>query len=1139
MGFTATHVVPESGLSTWPAPDPRAPLGPRLDPHLPVQVLEVTPNGWARVLCANGWSAWVDAARLGVPTTAPAAPAVAAAPTRTAPVVPAPAAPVPAPASMASASASASAPAPVPPRPAKRSRGTAKVMGLLAVVVLGGLRVFQMARSDLSVDAARRVSVVGIAVMVVMGAISLRGARLPARVRTPFEIGRALCSLGAVFAISFATKAEAPPLVLLAAIVGGGAAGVAEGASMRVVHGSDGRRYSRRALLPMAVSTAGLIVAAWGAFGGTGDIVKVGQFAGMAGVGLMLGVPIGRSMGNGAPSGRNPQLAGRMGMFLLAAALLPLAALVVDAGTASAAGTYDGTYTGKVESGLEGRETLGVVTFTVADDKVTGSFQMAANGRNGAGYACTAVSGTIDPGDLSSSEGSDTLTAEGTVLLFVTGTIYDSRAELDADPCTTPASAANGESYEADVTVTVAKEGFLVVEIAGDGPLGSYRLSADRTSGGPTGGGTGQGSGGGTSKGTGGSGGTGSSAGSTPKAKDVPPEDAAAAAAGTIVALGAAGLLTAAEAGAAQSAIDRGEVPADVLAALDPTVRGRGGSIGPVVDLPPVPPPPPPLPAASPPAEETIDDLLDPRVDVPTQLADPVDPADPLAGEADPFDPTRWGQDEVQGLEPPPVAPPVAPPTDAASITDGELGAVFAGGDAAIAAGDGPAAGPPTPPGPRDITGGEVDAALAGADAVTEAADPHHITEDELGAALHATEHVAGIADIDAKLDADARAEAEAKAKIWKAVMEHDAQVADAQARAEAAAEDDPSAADVRDSVDQWAKGAGDRTQAWADGLAKAPPPGPGAPDLDAEAAKAARAARDWAEGVADTGPDLDAEAAKTGRAVQGWADGLAKDPAAVPTPKPAPLETTIHGDGSIEQARPGGGETRIDADGVLTQVEPDGTAQVAHPDGTIENLDRSGKVVSTSEGPAFDPDKVRIEMRGGTDAAGEVPGPPPAVEQRHPNGTSTRLDPEGRLHLVEPDGSSQVQHPDGRIEDLDAKGNVVKTTDGPAFDPDELRTQMAQKPGAAIEQVHANGSVSRMDRDGAIHVVDADGSSQVQHPGGQVDQLDASGKVVKSWEGSPFDPAAERARMAGAGAGGAGTAPTDPIDSADPPESG
>ncbi|MFE5813559.1 hypothetical protein [Streptomyces sp. NPDC056479] len=57
-GFRPTHVVPGHGMPAWEAPDPARPTVP-LDPLLPVQLVERR-GDWGRILCANGWSAWVD-----------------------------------------------------------------------------------------------------------------------------------------------------------------------------------------------------------------------------------------------------------------------------------------------------------------------------------------------------------------------------------------------------------------------------------------------------------------------------------------------------------------------------------------------------------------------------------------------------------------------------------------------------------------------------------------------------------------------------------------------------------------------------------------------------------------------------------------------------------------------------------------------------------------------------------------------------------------------------------------------------------------------------------------------------------------------------------------------------------------------
>ncbi|MCX5263944.1 hypothetical protein [Streptomyces sp. NBC_00199] len=57
-GFSPTHVVPQHGMPAWEEPDPARPTMP-LDPLLPVRLLERR-GDWGRVLCSNGWSAWVD-----------------------------------------------------------------------------------------------------------------------------------------------------------------------------------------------------------------------------------------------------------------------------------------------------------------------------------------------------------------------------------------------------------------------------------------------------------------------------------------------------------------------------------------------------------------------------------------------------------------------------------------------------------------------------------------------------------------------------------------------------------------------------------------------------------------------------------------------------------------------------------------------------------------------------------------------------------------------------------------------------------------------------------------------------------------------------------------------------------------------
>jgi hypothetical protein len=73
--FRPTHVVPQDGMAAWESPDPSRPTVP-LDALLPVQLLDRL-GDWARIACANGWSAWVDGRLL---VTVPQAPPAAGSP---------------------------------------------------------------------------------------------------------------------------------------------------------------------------------------------------------------------------------------------------------------------------------------------------------------------------------------------------------------------------------------------------------------------------------------------------------------------------------------------------------------------------------------------------------------------------------------------------------------------------------------------------------------------------------------------------------------------------------------------------------------------------------------------------------------------------------------------------------------------------------------------------------------------------------------------------------------------------------------------------------------------------------------------------------------------------------------------------
>ena len=64
-GWAPSHSVPPQGMRAWGAPDPSGPVVANLAPGLPIQVAEVR-GAWARVICSNGWTGWIDGRIIGV-----------------------------------------------------------------------------------------------------------------------------------------------------------------------------------------------------------------------------------------------------------------------------------------------------------------------------------------------------------------------------------------------------------------------------------------------------------------------------------------------------------------------------------------------------------------------------------------------------------------------------------------------------------------------------------------------------------------------------------------------------------------------------------------------------------------------------------------------------------------------------------------------------------------------------------------------------------------------------------------------------------------------------------------------------------------------------------------------------------------
>ena len=61
-GFSPTHLAPAEGLRTWASADTTQPTA-AIPAGLEVQLLERR-GDWARILCSNGWDAWVDGREL-------------------------------------------------------------------------------------------------------------------------------------------------------------------------------------------------------------------------------------------------------------------------------------------------------------------------------------------------------------------------------------------------------------------------------------------------------------------------------------------------------------------------------------------------------------------------------------------------------------------------------------------------------------------------------------------------------------------------------------------------------------------------------------------------------------------------------------------------------------------------------------------------------------------------------------------------------------------------------------------------------------------------------------------------------------------------------------------------------------------
>jgi hypothetical protein len=142
MPYGPTHRAPDDGMQAWDTPDGTKPPVAALDARLDVEVVE-RQGAWARILCSNGWSAWVDGRRLVEMSAAAAAPTPAPTPAPAAawssPPASSPAAPTaPTPAAPAGAWTVPAGTAPAPPRTSEFGVGSILALAGAAVVLISG-----------------------------------------------------------------------------------------------------------------------------------------------------------------------------------------------------------------------------------------------------------------------------------------------------------------------------------------------------------------------------------------------------------------------------------------------------------------------------------------------------------------------------------------------------------------------------------------------------------------------------------------------------------------------------------------------------------------------------------------------------------------------------------------------------------------------------------------------------------------------------------------------------------------------------------------------------------------------------------------------------------------------------------------
>lgn len=281
--FVPTHTIPASGTRAWETPDGSGPAAARLDPGLEVQVVE-RKDDWAKILCSNGWEAWVDGRKL-VGMTAATDESAEEAPTGP-PAAAAAAAAVTGPPSVEAATGPPSVAAPAETSDATVAEAPAAAG--TATMTMAPEAVEPIEPTTTTAASSAGLEIRGLSVVSLVGALAIAGGSfldwwklgpigatawdipvkylLTGKAGDGFDVGPILLVLALVIAVTLVIGRRLPDLVLL--VVSALAIGIALAALVRGVTNDPNAVYPEVGLLVTMAGGALVAVDGFGFLGG-------------------------------------------------------------------------------------------------------------------------------------------------------------------------------------------------------------------------------------------------------------------------------------------------------------------------------------------------------------------------------------------------------------------------------------------------------------------------------------------------------------------------------------------------------------------------------------------------------------------------------------------------------------------------------------------------------------------------------------------------------------------------------------------------------------------------------------------------------------------------------------------------------